>query len=828
MTESNSEIALTEQLNLIRSILQSEELLQIQSSGDYDQVRIKLDHDIQITFFFDSLSMFNKPLTIETVHDLRLTKSSSKCLLTNEQWITIRQYFDELIQQSDNTTLIQSIVQSIQDHLLQILASNKTTKQKGKKPPKTTTSDKDSSSTTNRFRGGELIFNRILHDKTIDRSKVIIGYEDRFTGIHEIAFNEFKKVHEHEYGVPMHRLRHFKINGEVVWDRTNKIDILTGNKNITNSHNLIKDDLHLAQGLFYFDQSTQQWIQYPHIPIISDDQKNPSTIETCLPSRCHFVTWNILVDYHHSQLIYTSQRYQSILDKLKSLLPDVICLQEVTKTFINLLLNQIWLQENHYYIVFMEKALDSEQTKSYGQLLLTKNFRPRSFSICPLDTTEKAADVTKQIIIARFGLNPKITIDLVNLHLNSNGSRNAERKRCQTLEHLLQNLKTNNFMLIGDFNFGDFDLKENDLLDKYQEEVHDLWKQIYNIDELNSIDLKLKEFFQTMNLYESDESYNQKQDKFTKLSSCFQQIFNEQNSHHFRHSFVPYGSFRIGINGEDLDTVFVLNEVKSNEGETELDKTLIQMQHDKSSLNNHILNLLETQIKVNFENEIVYCRKVQALFSIISILFTDLTKVDVSLQIKLNEKQSLESSKEPTLGVHEIEHLLIHARSPPIFQHLLTFIRKWAQNFGIYGQVYGYLGGYSWAILCAHICHSFLTPIESLYTIEQFSVDQLFSLVQSFFSTYSKFNWSTQTLTLVPRLSKSMNNSSTVLQRGSMRILSPTPPHNNSARATIASTRDLIVQYFQRIENLLETINTISSEDKFNALKRILELKHIS
>ncbi|CAF4599874.1 unnamed protein product, partial [Rotaria magnacalcarata] len=96
------------------------------------------------------------------------------------------------------------------------------TKQKGKKPPKTTTSDKDSSSTTNRFRGGELIFNRILHDKTIDRSKVIIGYEDRFTGIHEIAFNEFKKVHEHEYGVPMHRLRHFKINGEVVWDRTNK------------------------------------------------------------------------------------------------------------------------------------------------------------------------------------------------------------------------------------------------------------------------------------------------------------------------------------------------------------------------------------------------------------------------------------------------------------------------------------------------------------------------------------------------------------------------------------------------------------------------------
>jgi hypothetical protein len=32
----------------------------------------------------------------------------------------------------------------------------------------------------------------------VDRAQVLIGYEDRFTGIHEVPFNEFKKVHEHE------------------------------------------------------------------------------------------------------------------------------------------------------------------------------------------------------------------------------------------------------------------------------------------------------------------------------------------------------------------------------------------------------------------------------------------------------------------------------------------------------------------------------------------------------------------------------------------------------------------------------------------------------
>ena len=207
MADSNGEITLTERLNLIRSILRPDELLQIQSSGDYDQIRIKLNPDIQLTFFCDSVNMFNKPLIIGTVHDLRLTKSSSKGRLTSEQWMSIRHYFDELIQQSDQTTLIQTVVQSVQERLSHVLTSNKTSKQKGKKAPKTMTTDEDSSSTTSRFRGGDLIFNRISHDKTIDRSKVIIGYEDRFTGIHEIAFNEFKKVHDHEVR-PFHEYSH--------------------------------------------------------------------------------------------------------------------------------------------------------------------------------------------------------------------------------------------------------------------------------------------------------------------------------------------------------------------------------------------------------------------------------------------------------------------------------------------------------------------------------------------------------------------------------------------------------------------------------------------
>jgi hypothetical protein len=194
---NNTTITITDQLDLLRSILRSDDHLQIQPSGDYEQIRIKLDHDIQISFLFDSLQIINQSLNINNIHDLRINKSSNKCPFNNDQWTNIRKYFDELIQQSDKNTSIQSIVQLIQDHLLQITTANNKSKRNAKKSSAVAVTE-DTTMTTNKFRGSDLIFNRILHDKTIDRSQVVIGYEDRFTGIHEIAFNEFKKVHDDE------------------------------------------------------------------------------------------------------------------------------------------------------------------------------------------------------------------------------------------------------------------------------------------------------------------------------------------------------------------------------------------------------------------------------------------------------------------------------------------------------------------------------------------------------------------------------------------------------------------------------------------------------
>jgi endonuclease/exonuclease/phosphatase family metal-dependent hydrolase len=191
-----------------------------------------------------------------------------------------------------------------------------------------------------------------------------------------------------------------------------------------------------------------------------------------IPERCQFITWNIRCDSN----LYTNQRYKEILQTLKSSLPDMICLQEVTENFLEILFNEIWLKEKNYYVIIMGKIFNKNEKQSYGQLMLMKNFRPRTFDICSLDLKDNQ---NNEYIIARFGLNTKVTIDLVNIHLY-----NSNEKRSEVLEYLLKRMNTQNYMIIGDFNFGDYDIREENILQKSKYQIHDLWKDIYDIDEV--------------------------------------------------------------------------------------------------------------------------------------------------------------------------------------------------------------------------------------------------------------------------------------------------------------------------------------------------------
>ncbi len=73
---------------------------------------------------------------------------------------------------------------------------------------------------------------------------------------------------------------------------------------------------------------------------------------------------------------------------------------------------------------------------------------------------------------------------------------------------------------------------------------------------------------------------------------------------------------------------------------TNLDQILLQLRYDPLALNDRIINLLEQKILENLNQDIIDCRKIQALYPIISIVFNDQTKVEIFVQTILNEQSS--------------------------------------------------------------------------------------------------------------------------------------------------------------------------------------------
>jgi uncharacterized protein (UPF0248 family) len=108
------------------------------------------------------------------------------------------------------------------------------TKKKNKNIKQASKTESSTPSSNQKLKGADFIFQRFKWDESVDKSQVIIGYLDRFKGILEIKLNDFKNVHDdYRDGIPLHRIRYFKINDEIVWDREKRIDLLTSSGDIS-------------------------------------------------------------------------------------------------------------------------------------------------------------------------------------------------------------------------------------------------------------------------------------------------------------------------------------------------------------------------------------------------------------------------------------------------------------------------------------------------------------------------------------------------------------------------------------------------------------------
>ena len=82
---------------------------------------------------------------------------------------------------------------------------------------------------TNKLRPASDVLNRLRWDPNLDPSDYIIGYEDRFLGAREMSLEKWKTEQTDEEFIPQHRILYFrKREGEVVWERKSRVDLVFG------------------------------------------------------------------------------------------------------------------------------------------------------------------------------------------------------------------------------------------------------------------------------------------------------------------------------------------------------------------------------------------------------------------------------------------------------------------------------------------------------------------------------------------------------------------------------------------------------------------------
>ena len=352
---------------------------------------------------------------------------------------------------------------------------NQNSKEKDKKQNSSIdTEEKDST-----FKGSDLIFKRLKWDESFDTNDVIIGYTDRFKGIMEMKFNDFKGVHEHyKDGIPLHRIQYYKICGKIVWDRKNKIDLLTGadlkdfvdsknKKSKKTVHDIKLDNTISDAPILKYNELHSTW-----------EEEKPSEASTSFNNQLNILTYNVLAtsNFKHSiryayehgasglNNIISLNRNDKIIECLVSSNADLIALQECDVETEKEIKNHKIIREK--YCICSTNHLNDD----VNCLILTK-FTPSSFKLLKL-----IENSTKYALIIRFNacltsLKQVTEVSFANIHLTSDKSTNATAKRRKQLESLTNYLNERSLnsvsFICGDFNTGNEMFEDEQTIKKY-------------------------------------------------------------------------------------------------------------------------------------------------------------------------------------------------------------------------------------------------------------------------------------------------------------------------------------------------------------------------
>jgi 2'-5' RNA ligase/uncharacterized protein (UPF0248 family)/endonuclease/exonuclease/phosphatase family metal-dependent hydrolase len=273
------------------------------------------------------------------------------------------------------------------------------------------------------FPDGQSVYHQLRWDPRFDADACEIVLADRPAGTKVIAFRDFLP----NGPIPWHRIVGFRYRGEVLWDRAERIDrrreALDGSLGVRSHAGVTVEPLEAREAEV--------------LPALAP--------QPALSSSPIVVTWNVLSDAWHRELIDHPARWNRLLDETLAEAPDLVVFTEVTDAFFALLCAHPGLRER-FTIVSSE----------HSDVVLLSRAAPRS-------TARYELAPGREVLTAGFG---ELVLAGVHLPSDREGSRRAERER--DLERLGQTLLGSwSLVIAGDFNATDDELSRPGALDAW-------------------------------------------------------------------------------------------------------------------------------------------------------------------------------------------------------------------------------------------------------------------------------------------------------------------------------------------------------------------------
>jgi len=321
----------------------------------------------------------------------------------------------------------------------------------------------------------------------------------------------------------------------------------------------------------------------------------------------------------------------------------------------------------------------------------------------------------------------------------------------------------------------------------------------------SSLDLKLstelENILRTFNLFESNDQSRKREEVLGKLNEIVKEWakqtsikkgYPEQTASEVNAKIFTFGSYRLGVTGQDSD----------------IDTLCIAPKH---IMRNDFFDDLSEVLKIH--PEITEFKTVKDAFvPVISMVFSGipidllfarltLSSIPEDLNDLIDEsfiKNVDEKSMLSLNGCRVTDQILKLVPNIPNFRMALRCIKLWAKRRGIYSNVLGFLGGVSWALLTARICQLYPNAAPS-------------TLINRFFKVYEHWKWPAPVL--LTHIQEGGSHSTKVWNQKKdklhlMPILTPAYPSMNSTYNVSKSTLQLLKNEFIRGAEITRKIET--------------------